>query len=60
MWPVVRCPGCQVPMDVKQVTPDAPGAASGMLIYICGSCGTETVRHHKGAELLKARETEKS
>lgn len=47
-------------MDVKQVTPDAPGAASGMLIYICGSCGTETVRHHKGAELLKARETEKS
>ena len=46
-------------MDIKHVTPDAPGAASGTLVYVCGSCGTETVRHHKGPELLNPQETEK-
>ncbi len=59
VWPVVTCPGCQVPMEIRKVAVDAPGTASGTLIYVCTICGTQTARRHKGSELLSASEAEK-
>ena len=53
-WPVVMCPGCQVPMGVKAVIQDRPGADSVTVIYECLICKTETHRHHKGASPVKA------
>ena len=41
-WPVVMCPGCQVPMGVKAVIQDRPGADSVTVIYECLICKTET------------------
>jgi len=46
-------------MAIKKVLPDAPGVTSGTLTYACRTCGTETVRRHKGPELLKANEAER-
>ena len=45
-------------MRISKVVPDAPGAASGTLIYVCNLCRTETTRRHKGAELREWSETE--
>ena len=53
-WPVVMCPGCQVPMGVKAVIQDRPGADSVTVIYECLICKTETHRHHKGVSPMKA------
>jgi len=46
-WPVVMCPGCQVPMGVKAVVEDRPGTDSVTVIYECQICKTETERYHK-------------
>jgi hypothetical protein len=43
-------------MGIKEVVPDAPGAASGKLIYVCEICRAETMRLHKGPELRNAIE----
>ena len=40
-WPVVMCPGCQVPMGVKAVVEDRPGTDSVTVIYECQICKTE-------------------
>ena len=47
IWPVVMCPGCQVPMGVKAVIEDRPGTDSVTVIYECPICKTETQRHQK-------------
>lgn len=41
------CPGCKVPMGVKRVTPDSPGASKGKIVYACVICKTETERPYK-------------
>lgn len=46
-WPAVKCPGCQISMGVKKVTPRAPGGDSGEIIYACEICKTETTRLYK-------------
>ena len=54
-WPVVMCPGCKVPMGVKAVIEDRPGAGSGQVTYACVICKTETVRPFKGAQTTQPR-----
>lgn len=50
-WPVVLCPGCNVPMNVKEVATDDRLKQTGRVIYLCEICKTETERPYKGPEL---------
>jgi hypothetical protein len=54
-WPVVLCPGCRVPMVVKQVDVDGPGRATGKVIYVCRICKTETARRYKDSGKVPAK-----
>ena len=38
-------------MDVKKVTADGPGKDTGMIIYVCEICKTETARPYKGPQM---------
>jgi hypothetical protein len=47
--PVVKCPGCNVPMGVKLVSMKA---GTTKVIYACVICKDEEVRQYKMAEPL--------
>jgi len=40
--PVVRCPGCNQPMEAKERTPAKEGLVD--IRYVCAGCGMETKR----------------
>jgi DNA-directed RNA polymerase subunit RPC12/RpoP len=40
--PVVRCPGCNQPMEAKERTPVKGGLVD--IRYVCAGCGMETKR----------------
>jgi DNA-directed RNA polymerase subunit RPC12/RpoP len=40
--PVVRCPGCNQPMEAKERTPVKEGLVD--IRYVCAGCGMETKR----------------
>jgi hypothetical protein len=40
--PVVRCPGCNQPMEAKERTPVKESLVD--IRYVCAGCGTETKR----------------
>jgi hypothetical protein len=50
--PIVRCPGCQVPMKAVNRGPSSE-AALEEVIYKCPSCGTETPRIMKPPDAPK-------
>ena len=52
-WPVVMCPGCNVPMGVTAVIQDRPGTDSVTVTYECPICMTKTDRHYKGVSPTK-------
>ena len=53
-WPVVMCPGCNVPMGVTAVIQDRPGTDSVTVTYECPICMTKTDRRHKGVSPTKS------
>lgn len=42
--PIVRCPGCEQPMEAKERTPILSSERLVDVRYVCGSCGMETKR----------------
>jgi transposase-like protein len=42
--PIVRCPGCEQPMEAKEHTPILSSERLVDVRYVCGSCGMETKR----------------
>jgi DNA-directed RNA polymerase subunit RPC12/RpoP len=40
--PIVRCPGCNQPMEAKERTPVKEGLVD--IRYVCAGCGMETKR----------------
>lgn len=40
--PIVRCPGCDQPMEAKEPTRVAQGLVD--IRYVCAGCGMETKR----------------
>ena len=44
--PIVKCPGCNVPMGVRLVATGGPGEFS-KVTYACVICRAETVRQYK-------------
>jgi len=40
--PIVRCPGCDQPMEAKERTPVMDRLVD--ILYVCAGCGMETKR----------------
>jgi hypothetical protein len=48
--PIVRCPGCDQPMEAKERTPVAERLVD--IRYVCAACGMETKRTVAGRALF--------
>ena len=49
-FPIVTCPGCNEPMEVKTLAPMKSGDRMDEVTYRCARCGTETARAYKRSD----------